>query len=68
MSDPIPLDVLATWLAPEALARIDRFWTPEKRADQCDTELAAVGLVADWTVYAEGPVLTAIRAKYAGAE
>lgn len=68
MTDPIPLDVLATWLAPEALARIDRFWSPERRADQCDAELAAVGLVADWTVYAEGPVLSAIRVKDAGVE
>lgn len=40
----IPLDVLATWLAPDALARIERFFGPERRAAQVDTEWPRSGL------------------------
>lgn len=57
----IPLDVLATWLAPEALARIERFFGPERKAAQVDTELAAVGLMAVWEHGVQGPALAEIR-------
>ncbi len=66
-SDPIPLDVLAMWLSPEAIARIDRYFGPDRRSDQCDLELAAVGLQGVWAPGEDGPVLVEIRVKDANA-
>ncbi|TXN21018.1 hypothetical protein [Methylobacterium sp. WL9] len=59
----IPLDVLATWLAADAIDRIARTIGPQRQAAQVDLELDRVGLAAKWEDGEDGPVLVEVRLK-----
>lgn len=63
MFDRVPLNVLATWLAPDALSRIAKMPDPKHKAIQVDVELDKVGLRAEWRHEDEGPILVTVRAQ-----